>query len=117
LTAIVDSWNRLARERNLPIAASIQNAYSLLNRGYEPALSEVMRREEIPLIPYGAPGFGHLTGKYLNCGEPKGARLTFFPPSGARYDKPSIGVASAADVDLASSNGLGPAKMAIAFVR
>jgi aryl-alcohol dehydrogenase (NADP+) len=108
---------RLARERNLPMAASIQNAYSLLNRSYEPALSEVTRREGIPLIPYSALGFGHLTGKYLNGGKPEGARLTLFPPFGVRYDKPNVDSASAAYVDLAKRNGLSPATMAIAFVR
>jgi len=108
---------RLARERNLPMAASIQNAYSLLNRSYEPALSEVTRREGIPLIPYSALGFGHLTGKYLSGGKPEGARLTLFPPFGVRYDKPNVEPASAAYVDLAKRNGLSPATMAIAFVR
>lgn len=108
---------RLARERNLPMAASIQNAYSLLNRAYEPALSEVTRREGIPLIPYSALGFGHLTGKYLNGGKPEGARLTLFPPFGQRYDKPNVELASAAYVELAERNGLSPATMAIAFVR
>jgi aryl-alcohol dehydrogenase (NADP+) len=108
---------RLARERKLPMAASIQNAFSLLNRSYEPALSEVTRREGISLIPYSALGFGHLTGKYLNGGKPKGARLTLFPPFGVRYDKPNVEPASAAYVDLANRNGLSPATMAIAFVR
>ena len=32
---------RLARARGFPMVASIQNAYSLLNRSYEPGLSEV----------------------------------------------------------------------------
>jgi aryl-alcohol dehydrogenase-like predicted oxidoreductase len=68
------------------------------------------------LIPYSALGFGRLTGKYLNCGKPKGACLTLFPPSGVWYHKPNVGAASAAYVDLANRNGLSPAKMAIAFV-
>jgi aryl-alcohol dehydrogenase-like predicted oxidoreductase len=108
---------RLARERKLPMVASIQNAYSLLNRSYEPALSEVTRREGIPLIPYSALAFGHLTGKYLNGGKPKGARLTLFPPFGIRYDKPNVEAASAAYVDLANRSGLSPATLAIGFVR
>jgi len=108
---------RLARERNLPAAASIQNAYSLLNRAYEPGLSEVTRREGIPLIPYSPLAFGHLTGKYLNGGKPEGARLTVFPPFGQRYDKPNVEPAAAAYVELANRSGLSPATMAIAFVR
>ncbi len=108
---------RIARERTLPHAVSIQNAYSLLNRTYEPALSEVTRRERIPLIPYSPLAFGHLTGKYLNGGKPEGARLTVFPSFGQRYDKPNVQPAAAAYAELAKRHGLSPATMAIAFVR
>ena len=107
----------IARERNLPMAASIQNAYSLLNRTYEPALSEVTRREGIPLIPYSALAFGHLTGKYLGGAKPAGARLTLFPPFGQRYTKENIAPATQAYVDLAGRYGFSPATMALAFVR
>jgi aryl-alcohol dehydrogenase (NADP+) len=107
----------IARERNLPQAASIQNAYSLLNRTYEPALSEVTRREGIPLIPYSALGFGHLTGKYLDGAKPAGARLTLFPPFGQRYTKENVEPASRAYAELARRHGLTPATMALAFVR
>ena len=113
----VMAFLRIARERKLPIAASIQNAYSLLNRSYEPDLSEVTRREGIPLIPYSPLGFGHLTGKYLDGGKPKGARLTLFPPFGQRYEKPNVAPACAAYAELARRNGLSPATMALAFVR
>jgi aryl-alcohol dehydrogenase (NADP+) len=107
----------IARERKLPIPASIQNAYSLLNRTYEPALSEVTRREGIPLIPYSALAFGHLTGKYLNAAQPAGARLTLFPPFGQRYAKENVAPATQAYVELANRHGLRPAAMALAFVR
>ena len=107
----------IARERNLPMAASIQNAYSLLNRTYEPALSEVTRREGIPLIPYSVLAFGHLTGKYLDGAKPAGARLTLFPPFGQRYTKENIAPATQAYVELAGRHGLSPATMALAFVR
>ena len=108
---------QIARERNLPVAASIQNAYSLLNRSYEPALSELTRREGIPLIPYSPLAFGHLSGKYLNGGKPETARLTLFPPFGQRYDKPNVEPAATAYVELARRHGLSPAAMALAFVR
>ncbi len=107
----------IARERNLPVAASIQNAYSLLNRTYEPALSEVTRREGIPLIPYSALAFGHLTGKYLDGAKPAGARLTLFPQFGPRYGKENVAPATQAYVELAVRHGLSPAAMALAFVR
>lgn len=108
---------QIARERKLPVAASIQNAYSLLNRSYEPALSELTRREGIPLIPYSPLAFGHLSGKYLNGVKPETARLTLFPPFGQRYDKPNVEPAATAYVELARRQGLSPAAMALAFVR
>jgi aryl-alcohol dehydrogenase (NADP+) len=107
----------IARERNLPMAASIQNAYSLLNRTYEPALSEMTRREGIPLIPYSALAFGHLTGKYLDGAKPAGARLTLFPPFGQRYARENTAPATQAYAELAGRHGLSPATMALAFVR
>ena len=107
---------RLARTRSLPLAASIQNAYSLLNRSYEPGLAEVTRREGIPLLAYSPLGFGHLSGKYLDGAQPEGARLTRFPPFGQRYDKPNVQVATRAYVDRARRSGLTPAAMAVAFV-
>ena len=108
---------RLARENNLPVAASIQNAYNLLNRTYESGLSELTRHEGIPLLAYSPLGFGHLTGKYLAGAKPDGARLTRFPPFGQRYAKPNVEVAVSAYADLAARSGLSPAAMAIAFVR
>ncbi|HUF21858.1 MAG TPA: NADP(H)-dependent aldo-keto reductase [Burkholderiales bacterium] len=108
---------RIARSQNLPLAVSIQNAYSLLNRAYEMGLSEVTRREGIPLLAYSPLGFGHLSGKYLNGARPAGARLTRFPPFGQRYDKPNVAAAVAAYADLARNAGLSPAALAIAFCR
>lgn len=107
----------IARERNLPQAVSIQNAYNLLNRTYEPALSEVTRREGIPLIPYSPLAFGHLAGKYLNGAKPEGARLTRFPAFGQRYTKENVESASRSYAELARRHGLSPATLALAFVR
>jgi aryl-alcohol dehydrogenase (NADP+) len=108
---------RLARQMDLPMVVSIQNAYSLLNRTFEPGLSEVTRREGVPLLAYSPLAFGHLSGKYLNGAKPGGARLTLFPPFGQRYDKPNVGPASAAYAELARKAGMSPATLAIAFCR
>jgi len=107
---------RAAREQGLPMLASIQNAYNLLNRSYEPGLSEVTRREGVPLIAYSPLAFGHLSGKYLNGTRPAGARLTLHPPFGQRYDKPNVPPASQAYAELAKRAGLSAATLAIAFV-
>lgn len=108
---------RLARQKGLPMVVSIQNAYNLINRTYETGLSEVTRREGIPLLAYSPLGFGHLSGKYLNGAAPAGARLTLFPPFGQRYDKPNVMPACAAYADLARRAGMTPATLAIAFCR
>jgi aryl-alcohol dehydrogenase-like predicted oxidoreductase len=108
---------RVARHKGLPVAVSIQNAYSLLNRSYEMGLSEVTRREGIPLLAYSPLAFGHLSAKYLNGAKPAGARLTRFPPFGQRYDKPNVMPAVGAYAALAKRVNLSPASLALAFVR
>jgi aryl-alcohol dehydrogenase (NADP+) len=108
---------RIAREKALPVVVSIQNAYSLLNRSFEMGLSEVTRREGVPLLAYSPLGFGHLSGKYLDGAKPAGARLTRFPPFGQRYDKPNVLPAVTAYAQLARQANLSPASLALAFVR
>jgi aryl-alcohol dehydrogenase-like predicted oxidoreductase len=108
---------RIARDKGLPVVVSIQNAYSLLNRSFEMGLSEVTRREGVPLLAYSPLAFGHLSAKYLNGAKPAGARLTKFPPFGQRYDKPNVMPAVAAYADLARKAGLSPASLALSFVR
>ncbi len=108
---------RLARAKGLPMVVSIQNAYSLLNRSFEMGLSEVTRREGIPLLAYSPLGFGHLSAKYLNGAKPAGARLSQFPAFGQRYDKPNVLPAVTAYAELAGKVNLSAATLAIAFVR
>lgn len=108
---------RIARERKLPVAVSIQNAYSLLNRTFEMGLAEVHRHLDVPLLAYSPLAFGHLSGKYLHDAKPTGARLTRFPAFGQRYTKANVAPAVAEYVALARKHGLSPATMALAFVR
>jgi aryl-alcohol dehydrogenase-like predicted oxidoreductase len=61
-----------------PRMASIQNAYSLLNRSFEVGLAEVAVREGCGLLAYSPLGMGVLSGKYLNGVDPPGARLTLY---------------------------------------
>lgn len=99
------------------MVASVQNAYSLLNRSFEMGLSEVTRREGIPLLAYNPLGFGHLSAKYLHGARPADARLTRFAAFGQRYDKPNVVPAVTAYADLARKAKLSAASLAIAFVR
>jgi len=111
----VMSFLQLAKEFNLPKIASVQNAYSLLNRTTEIGLAEVLYRESIDLLPYSPLGFGVLSGKYLNGALPENSRLQLFP-SYSRYQTPNGVIATQKYVDLAAKFALDPAQMAIAFV-
>lgn len=106
-----------ASEMNaLPRVASIQNAYSLVNRTFESGLAEVSRREDVGLLAYSALAQGYLTGKYRDGALPKGARKTLFERL-QRYEKPGAEAAINAYLDLAADLGVDPAQLAIAFAR
>ncbi|MEH6649677.1 MAG: NADP(H)-dependent aldo-keto reductase [Motiliproteus sp.] len=111
----VMTLKQLAKQHDLPLIASVQNPYSLLNRSAEVGLCEVLQREQIDLLPYSPLGFGVLSGKYLNDARPEGSRLKLFP-SYARYlNEPGV-VSTAEYVALARSYGLDPSQMALAFI-
>ncbi|GAB6040302.1 aldo/keto reductase [Endothiovibrio diazotrophicus] len=106
---------RLAEEHGLPRVATVQNAYSLLNRTYETALLEVGYREQVSLLAYSPLAFGLLSAKYLRDPEAKG-RVTLFKGFAQRYEKPSVQPAVAAYAELAAAHGLTPTQLALAFV-
>lgn len=106
---------RLAKEYDLPRIASIQNCYSLINRGFEFGLAEIAFREHVGLLAYSPLAFGHLSGKYLPGGRADG-RVTQFKGFAQRYEKPNVGPACAAYAGLAARQGLSPATLALSFV-
>jgi len=105
----------IAKDYDLPIIATVQNPYSLINRTYEIGCAEISHREKVGLLAYSPLGFGVLTGKYLNNAQPDNARITRWPHY-ARYSKPQAISATQAYVDLAKHYNLDPAQMALAFV-
>ncbi|MEP2703949.1 MAG: aldo/keto reductase [Roseibium sp.] len=112
------SWGTMryvaASERlGLPRVASIQNAYSFVNRNFEVNLAEVARREDVGLLAYSVLAQGYLTGKYRDGALPPGARKTLFDKMD-RYRHPRTDQAVDAYVDLARESGLDPAQMALA---
>ena len=111
----VCEFTHMAETAGLPRVASIQNAYSLLNRTFEYGLAETCARENVGLLAYSPLAFGALTGKYLN--DAGSGRLTLFPGFGQRYNKPGVDEAVAAYAALAEQHGLSPATLALAFVR
>lgn len=107
---------RCAEDYGLPRPASIQNAYSLVNRVFEYGLAEACHREKIGLLAYSPLAFGHLTGKYLADPAAPG-RVNLFKGFGQRYEKAGLQPAVAAYCALARELGLTPVQLALAFVR
>jgi aryl-alcohol dehydrogenase-like predicted oxidoreductase len=107
-------WLRAAEVTGGPRVASIQNAYSLLNRTFEVNLAEACLREDVSLLAYSALAQGYLTGKYRNGALPPRARKTLFDRL-QRYEGPGAIETNDMYVALAEDAGLDPAHMAIAF--
>lgn len=112
----VGEFARCAKQFGLPCVASIQNAYSLMNRTFESGLAEVCRHENVGLLAYSPLAFGHLSGKYLADPQAHG-RVTLFPNFGQRYAKTNVPAATQEYVRIAREAGLSPAQMALAFAR
>jgi aryl-alcohol dehydrogenase-like predicted oxidoreductase len=108
-------WITESERLGLPRMASIQNAYSLLNRSFEVGLAEVAHREECGLLAYSPLGMGALSGKYLDGSAAPADRLNKYPHF-KRYRGPHADPSTAKYVALARNHGLDPAQMALAFV-
>ena len=106
---------RIAREYDLPLIASVQNGYNLINRGMEFGMSEVLYRENVGLLAYSPLAFGHLTAKYVDNPEARG-RVTMFLGYAQRYNKPNVFPACAAYAKLARAHGLTSTQLALSFV-
>ena len=108
---------RLNREKKLPRIQSIQNAYSLIMREYETALSEITIKEHISLLVYSPLSHGVLTGKYLGGVIPKVSRFSYTKGRNAdRYNTLPAQTAIRKYVTLAKKHGLDPSQMALSFV-
>jgi len=105
-----------AEQLGLPRIASIQNAYSLLNRTFEVGLAEVCHHSQVGLLTYSPLAFGWLSGKYLADPAAHG-RITLFPGFGQRYNKPNVPSATREYLRIAQEAGLTPAALALAFAR
>lgn len=100
---------------SLPRTITIQNPYSLLNRLFEVGMAEISMREQVGLLAYSPLGFGVLSGKYLGNRLPEGSRIALFPNYN-RYSGTTAVEATQKYFELAQSNGLTLAQMALAFV-
>lgn len=66
---------------------SIQNNFSILNRRFEDALSDICKREGVSLLPYSPIAGGVLSGKYNSSNPPQNARFSRYLNSGERQKK------------------------------
>ncbi len=107
---------QIAKEKNLPRMVSIQNVYSLVNRVFDIANSEVSIREKCGLLAYSPLAGGRLSGKYIGNKKPKNSRYTLWPKRFSRHHTKRGEVAIEAYFKLANKYGIAPSTFANAFV-
>tara|TARA_Y100001970_G_scaffold166351_1_gene203456 strand:+ start:22912 stop:23964 length:1053 start_codon:yes stop_codon:yes gene_type:complete len=107
---------QIAKEKNLPRMASIQNVYSLVNRVFDIANSEVSLREKCGLLAYSPLAGGRLSGKYITNKHPEKARYTIWPQRFSRHHTKRGEIAIERYVILAKKYGIAPSTFANAFV-
>ena len=105
----------ISKEKNLPRVMSIQNVYSLVNRVFDIANSEVAIRENCGLLAYSPLAGGRLSGKYINS-NPKNARYTLWPKRFSRHHTERGEVAISKYVNLAKKYNIPASTFANAFV-
>tara|TARA_B100001287_G_C22639924_1_gene509556 strand:+ start:297 stop:1349 length:1053 start_codon:yes stop_codon:yes gene_type:complete len=106
----------LSNEKNLPRMMSIQNVYSLVNRVFDIANSEVSIREQCGLLAYSPLAGGRLSGKYIGNKKPKNARYTIWPRRFDRHHTKRGEVAIESYFKLAKKYGIAPSTFANSFV-
>ncbi|MEO5696886.1 MAG: aldo/keto reductase [Burkholderiaceae bacterium] len=110
---------RLADAHGLPRAATVQNAYGLVNRVVDNGLDEAMHRLDVSLLAYSPLGFGSLTGKYDDTGFTGGQavdRMTRFEVfRKQRWGRSEVLEAARRYNALARGHGLTPTQLALAF--
>tara|TARA_Y100000590_G_scaffold456425_1_gene607029 strand:+ start:2092 stop:3144 length:1053 start_codon:yes stop_codon:yes gene_type:complete len=107
---------QVSKEKNLPRMMSIQNVYSLVNRVFDIAHSEVAIAENCGLLAYSPLAGGRLSGKYIDGKHPKNARYTLWPRRFSRHHTERGEIAIEKYVSLANKYGIHPSTFANAFV-
>jgi aryl-alcohol dehydrogenase-like predicted oxidoreductase len=115
----VAEFVRLADAAALPRIASVQNAYSLVNRSVDNGLDEVLQRCQVSLLAYSPLAFGLLSGKYDAAGFDDPAqpgRLSIFASMRKQRHGRAEALAAARRYNaLAREHGLTPTRLALAF--
>jgi aryl-alcohol dehydrogenase-like predicted oxidoreductase len=104
-----------SKYNHLPRIKTVQNPYSLLNRLFENASSEVCMRENVGLLAYSPMAFGVLSGKFLSGESHPNSRLNLFPQM-ARYNSAQCAEATRLYQEIAQKNGLTLTELSLAFI-
>ena len=110
------SFLQIAKEKNFPRMVSIQNVYSLVNRVFDTANSEVSIHEKCGLLAYSPLAGGRLSGKYLYGASPPNARYTLWGRRFSRHSTERGDKAIKSYIDISKKYGINPCKMALSFV-
>lgn len=113
----VHEFVRLAEQHGLPLVATVQNPYCLINRSYENGLDETCHRLGVSLLAYSPLGFGLLTGKYDATGlvGDHGRMAIFESMRKQRWGRPEALATAKRYNALAREHGLTPSQLALAF--
>ena len=106
---------KIAEKNNCNKIVTIQNPYSLVNRSFEVALSEVCLRENIGLLAYSPLAGGVISGKYLNGQMPKNSRMSISKDRYPRYWTPNTDSAIKGYLAVAKKYDMDCCQMAIKF--
>ncbi len=113
----VCEFQRVAGELGVTGPVTIQNSYSLVSRGVDNDLAEVLFREKMSLLAYSPLAGGTLSGKYMGGSQPATARYTLFDGIGLRFRKPMVHKAVEAYAALARERGLTLVQLALGYVK
>jgi aryl-alcohol dehydrogenase-like predicted oxidoreductase len=113
----VCEFHRVAKELGVAGPVTIQNSYSLVSRGVDNDLAEVLFREKMSLLAYSPLAGGTLSGKYRGGARPPDARYTLFDGIGLRFRKPKVHEAVDAYAALARERGLTLVQLALGYVK
>jgi aryl-alcohol dehydrogenase-like predicted oxidoreductase len=112
----VINFLKTAKEKKLPRMMSVQNGYSLVNRLFDIASSEVSIREQCGLLAYSPLAGGRLSGKYMHGKKPKDSRYALWPKKYSKYHTERGELAIAKYADLAKKYNIALSTFANAFV-
>jgi aryl-alcohol dehydrogenase-like predicted oxidoreductase len=113
----VCEFRRVARDLGVPGPVTIQNSYSLVSRGVDNDLAEVLFRENMSLLAYSPLAGGMLSGKYLGGAQPADSRFTLFDGLGMRFRKPIVHAAIEAYASIAKKCGVTLVQLALGYVK